>query len=81
MVDEGRVTNPETQLASFFAKYDPATVKLGKALRAKMRDRLPGLNELVYVYDTQNSLVIAYSPTEGGGGSDALCGIALSPAR
>jgi hypothetical protein len=79
MVDEGRVTNPETQLASFFAKYDPATVKLGKALRAKMRDRLPGLNELVYVYDTQNSLVIAYSPTEGGGGSDALCGIALYP--
>lgn len=81
MVAEGRVTNPEAQLARFFARYEPAMVKLGKALRAKLRARLPGLNELVYVYETQNSLVIAYSPTEGGGGSDALCGIALYPDR
>ena len=73
------MTNAETQLAGYFAKYEPAMVKLGKALRAKMRDRLPGLNELVYVYESQNSLVIAYSPTENGGGSDALCGIALYP--
>lgn len=71
--------NPETQLASYFAKYEPAMVEFGKALRAKMRDRLPGLNELVYVYDSQNALVIAYSPTEHGGGSDALCSIALYP--
>jgi len=77
MVDEGRVTNPETQLASFFAKYEPAMVKLGKALRAKLRDRLPGLFELVYVYDTQNALVISYSPTESG--PDGLCAIALYP--
>ena len=73
------MTNAETQLASFFANYEPAIVKLGKALRAKLRDRLPGLNELVYVYDSQDSLVIAYSPTENGGGSDALCSIALYP--
>lgn len=78
MVDKGRATNPEKELASFFAKYDPATVKLGKALRSKLRARLPGLNEIVYVYENQNSLVIAYSPTEGGG-SDALCGMALYP--
>lgn len=43
MVDEERVTNAETQLASFFAKYEPAIARLGKALRAKLRDRLPGL--------------------------------------
>ena len=71
------MTSAETQLASFFAKYEPAMVKLGKALRAKLRDRLPGLFELVYVYDTQNSLVISYSPTENG--YDGLCGIALYP--
>ena len=71
--------NAESQLAGFFAKYEPAMVKLGTALRAKMRDRLPGLNELVYVYDSQDSLVIAYSPTEHGGGSDALCSIAVYP--
>jgi hypothetical protein len=27
------MTNAETQLASFFANYEPAMVKLGKALR------------------------------------------------
>ena len=73
------MTSAETQIASFFAKYDPATVKLGKALRAKLRDRLPGLFELVYVYESQNSLVISYSPTETG--SDAVCAIALYPRR
>ena len=71
------MTNAETQLASYFAKYEPAMVKLGKALRAKLRDRLPGLFEVVYVYDSQNALVIAYSPTENG--YDGLCSIALYP--
>jgi hypothetical protein len=77
MFDEERVTNAETQLASFFAKYEPAIAKLGKTLRAKLRDRLPGLFELVYVYETQNSLVISYSPTESG--PDGVCAIALYP--
>jgi hypothetical protein len=77
MFDEERVTNAETQLASFFAKYEPAMVKLGKALRAKLRDRLPGLFEIVYVYDAQNALVISYSPTENG--YEGLCSIALYP--
>ena len=74
-----RMTSAETQIASFFAKYEPATVKLGKALRAKLRDRLPGLFELVYVYDSQSSLVISYSPTEAG--SDGVCALALYPRR
>ena len=69
--------NPETQLASFFAKYEPAMAKLGKALRAKLRARLPGLFEIVYVYESQNALVIAYSPTEKG--YEAPCSIALYP--
>ena len=77
MFDEERVTNAETLLASFFAKYEPAMVKLGKALRAKLRARLPGLFEIVYVYDSQNALVISYSPTERG--SDGLCAIGLYP--
>src|SRR5258705_9393002 len=77
MLDEERVTNAETQLASFFAKYEPAMAKLGKALRAKLRDRLPGLFEVVYVYDSQNALVISYSPTERG--PDGLCSIGLYP--
>src|SRR6187431_2843161 len=77
MPKEERVTNPETQLASFFAKYEPAIAKLGKALRAKLRARLPGLFEIVYVYESQNSLVISYSPTERG--YEGLCSISLYP--
>ena len=73
------MTNAERQLASSFAKYEPAIVKLGKALRAKLRARLPGLFEVVYVYDSQNALVIAYSPT--GRGYDAPCSIGLYPDR
>ena len=71
------MTNPETQLASYFAKYEPAMAKLGRALRAKLRARLPGLFEIVYVYESQNALVISYSPTERG--YEGLCGIALYP--
>jgi hypothetical protein len=72
-----RVTNPEAQLASYFAKYEPATARLGKALRAKLRARLPGLFEIVYVYEGQNALVISYSPTEHG--YEGLCSLALYP--
>src|SRR4026207_1023802 len=75
MPDEERVTNAEAQLATYFAKYEPGIAKLGKALRAKLRDRLPGLFEVVYFYESQDSLVIAYSPTENG--YEALCSLAL----
>src|SRR5262245_43858520 len=77
MVDEALVTNAETQLASLFAKYEPAMAKLGRALRARLRARLAGLFEVVYFYENQNALVISYSPTERG--SDGLCGIAVYP--
>jgi hypothetical protein len=69
----------EKQLASYFAVYEPAIVKLGKALRAKLRARLPGLFEIVYVYENQDSLVISYSPTESG--YEGLCSLALYPDR
>ena len=77
MSDEKNEMNAEAQLASYFAKYEPAMAKLGKALRAKLRARLPGLFEIVYVYESQNALVISYSPTEHG--YEGLCSIALYP--
>ncbi len=77
MSNEEQVTNAETQLASFFAKYEPPIAKLGKALRAKVRARLPGLFEIVYVYENQDALVISYSPTEHG--YEGLCAIAVYP--
>lgn len=71
------MTTAETQLAGFFAKYEPAIARLGKALRTKLRARLPGLFEIVYLYEGQSSLVISYSPTERG--YDAVCSLALYP--
>ena len=79
MSDPERVANAETQLTSYFAKYEPAMAKLGKALRAKLRARLPGLFEIVYVYERQHALVISYSPSEHG--YEGLCSIALYPDR
>lgn len=76
---DARKTNPEAQITSFFAKYDPAIAKLGKAVRAKLRARLPGLTEIVYVYENQNSLVISYSPTERG--FEGVCGLSVYPDR
>jgi hypothetical protein len=73
------VTTAETQLAGFFAKYEPAIARLGRTLRARLRDRLPGLFEIVYVYERQNALVISYSPNEHG--YDGLCSLALYPDR
>src|SRR5580704_13983581 len=71
------MTNAETQLASYFAKYAPAMAKLRKALRAKLRARLPGLFEIVYMYENQNALVISYSPTERG--YEGVCSISVYP--
>lgn len=71
------MTTAATQLAEFFAKYEPAIARLGKALRTKMRARLPGLTEVVYFYERQESLVIAYSPTEQG--YEAVCTLSLYP--
>ncbi len=71
------MTTAETQVASYFAKYEPSIVKLGKALRAKLRARLPGLFEIVYMYENQNALVFSYSPTERG--YEAVCSISVYP--
>jgi hypothetical protein len=46
-------------------------------LRAKLRARLPGLFEIVYVYESQNALVISYSPTERG--YEGVCSISVYP--
>ena len=71
------MTDAETQVAGLFAKFEPATARLGKTLRAKLRARLPGLGEVMYFYEGQHALVISYSPT--GQGYEGLCSLALRP--
>lgn len=70
-------TDAEKQLASYFARYEPAIARLGKALRAKLRARLPGLNEIVYLYEKQDVLLVTYSPTVNG--YEGLCSLGLHP--
>ncbi len=65
----------ETGLESLFAAHGPATARLGKALRARLRARLPGLAEIVYVYGNQGALLISYSPT--GLGYGGVCSLGL----
>lgn len=72
-----RATSSEAQLAGYFARYEPAVARMGKALRAKLRKRLPGLHEIVYLYENQGVLLIAYSPTEKG--YEGLCSLGLYP--
>ncbi len=71
------MTNAETQLASYFANYPPPIAKLGQAVRKRLQARLPGLFEIVYLYERQRALVIAYAPTDRG--YEGLCSLALYP--
>lgn len=71
------MTPDETELASYFAKYEPAMAKFGKAVRAKLLARLPGLTEIVYMYENQKALVISYSPSEHG--YEGICSLSLYP--
>jgi hypothetical protein len=66
---------PSRQLAGFLAKYSPEVQRLGKAVLAKMRTRLPGGVE--FVYDNYNALVIGFGPNEHP--SDAILSIGLYP--
>jgi hypothetical protein len=65
----------EAQLAGFLAKFTPEIETLAKAVRSKMKARLPGAIELVY--DNYNALAIGYSPSEKA--SEAIISIALYP--
>ena len=71
------MSNAEAELAGFFKRYAPQVSKLGKALRAKLRERLSGATEVVYLYENQKALVISYSPT--GRGYDAPVTLGLYP--
>jgi hypothetical protein len=53
--------SPERQLAAFIAKFSPANATLIRAIRRKLRARLPTAIELVY--DNYNFFVIGYGPS------------------
>jgi hypothetical protein len=69
------ISDAETQLEKFLAKYTPEIAGLAKAALIKMRKRLPGAVEMVY--DNYNALVIGFCPGERP--SEVIFSIALYP--
>jgi hypothetical protein len=56
------VSDAETRLKRFIAKFEPRQQRLIRAVRGSLRKRLPTAYELVY--DNYNFFVIGYGPTE-----------------
>ena len=52
---------PETSIAGFIARFDPAMAKTIRACRAALRKRFPSATEIVY--DNYNFLVFGFSAT------------------
>lgn len=66
------VPTPERRLSGFIAKFTPEMAARIRAVRRKMRARLPRAVELVY--DNYNFFVIGFSPSERP--SEAILSIA-----
>lgn len=72
MTKTGKTSEPEGQLKSFIAKFEPRHQTLIRAVRKVLRKRFPTADELVY--DNYNFFVIGYSATERA--SDSIASIA-----
>jgi hypothetical protein len=59
---KGAAALPAKQLDAFIAKFDPVVARVIRACRAKLRERMPTANEIVY--DNYNYFVIGYSASE-----------------
>ena len=69
--------DPERQLDSFLAKYDPEVEAFARSALAKMRKLVPGAVE--FVYDNYNWLVIGFGPSERP--SEAIFSLVLPPGK
>ena len=69
-----KVESPSKQVATFIAKFDPATARLTRSARSALRKRLPTAIELVY--DNYNFLAIGFCTTERT--SDCIVSLAVS---
>jgi len=70
-------TDPERQLDSFLAKYDPEIEAFARRALARMRKIVPGAVE--FVYDNYNWLVIGFGPSERP--SEAIFSLVLPPGK
>ena len=65
----------QSQLDSFIDKFTPDVAILTRALVARMRQRLPGAD--ILVYDNYNALAIGFGPSEKAG--QAVLSLAVMP--
>src|ERR1700728_2853833 len=72
---KGRMGTPETQLASFIAKYTPEIAALAEAILNRMRKLYPTAVEIVY--DNYNALAIGFGPSDRA--SEVIFSITLYP--
>jgi hypothetical protein len=69
------VSDPDSQLAGFLAKFTPEISERGRLIIGKLRGRLPEAH--VLVYDNYNALAVGFGPNERA--SDAILSVALYP--
>jgi len=69
------VSDPDSQLAGFLAKFTPEIGERGQLIIEKLRRRLPEAQ--VLVYDNYNALAVGFGPNERA--SDAILSVALYP--
>ena len=74
-VAAGAEASPQARLQACMEKFDATKQKAIRAVRARMRKRLPAANELLYDYG--RFFVLAYSMTEHP--KDAIASIAARP--
>jgi hypothetical protein len=67
--------NPQSQLDSFLAKYNPEIADFARRAQKQMRKLIPGAIEMVY--DNYNALVIGFGPSDRA--SEAIFSIVLYP--
>jgi len=65
----------EAQLDSFIDKFTPEVAALTRALLAKMKERVPGAQ--ILVYDNYNALAIGFGRSEKAG--EAILSLAVMP--
>ena len=58
------LTTPSAQFSALLSRFSPETVALAKRCMAKLRQALPGSNEIVYDY--AKSVVVSFSMSEKG---------------
>jgi hypothetical protein len=74
-LQHSNMSDPESQLAAFVAKFTPEIGERARLIIEKLRHRLPAA--IILVYDNYNALAVGFAPSERT--SDAILSVAIYP--